>query len=132
MNKTLKINIPKGYEIDNSLSTFENIVFKPVIPKQLAEDRMREIWRSCNNVKYSSDGCRTYYKNNEPMFQQDWNNKKLYYRYSLVYKIFSDEYKMKEVDINNLVIKVLSQDLNTTGLVGVWGEWEIFCLNNPQ
>jgi hypothetical protein len=26
--KTLKINIPEGYEIDKEQSTFENIVFK--------------------------------------------------------------------------------------------------------
>ena len=29
--KHLKINIPEGYEIDQAQSTFENIVFKPVV-----------------------------------------------------------------------------------------------------
>jgi len=29
--KHLKINIPEGYEIDEAQSTFENIVFKPVV-----------------------------------------------------------------------------------------------------
>lgn len=30
--KAMKINIPKGYEIDKINSTFENIVFKPINP----------------------------------------------------------------------------------------------------
>jgi serine protease inhibitor len=86
------------------------------IVSKSAEERMTEIWRSCNNVKYSLDNCRTYFKNNEPMFQQDWINNKLYYRYSLVYIIFVKKYNMIESDINKLVIKVLSKDLNCTNL----------------
>lgn len=31
--KTMKINVPDGYEIDQETSTFENIVFKEVIKK---------------------------------------------------------------------------------------------------
>ena len=32
MNKEIKIIVPKGYEIDKELSTFEKIVFKKIIP----------------------------------------------------------------------------------------------------
>lgn len=35
--KTLKINIPKEYEIDEEKSTFQNIVFKPI-------NKVREEW----------------------------------------------------------------------------------------
>jgi hypothetical protein len=38
--KTLKINVPKGYEIDKEQSTFENIVFKEIkkdLPKSWEE-----------------------------------------------------------------------------------------------
>lgn len=121
--KNLQINIPEGYQIDEAASTFTNIVFKPLIPKKSAEERMLEIWRSCNVVRYSSDNSRTYYKDSEPMFQQDWNNKKLWYRYLLVYKIFTEEYQMNEEAINNLVIKTLSKDLNCSNLGGGWGRW---------
>lgn len=123
MNKELNIQIPEGFEINESMSTFEKIVFKPTIKLPSAEERMLEIWRSCNNVKYSSDNCRTYLKDNEPIIQQDWNTKKLYYRYSLVYRIFKFEYNMKESDINNLVLKVVSKDLNCCGLAGRGSGW---------
>lgn len=89
-------------------------------PSISAEQRMTEIWRSCNNVKYFSDGCRTYFFDKEPMFQQDWKNKKLYYRYSLVYKIFENEFKMSEKEINKLVITTLSKDLNCSSSGAVW------------
>lgn len=125
MNKELNIQIPEGFEIDKSMSTFEKIVFKPTIKLPSAEERMLEIWRSCNNVKYNSDNCRTYLKDNEPIIQQDWKNKKLYYRYFLVYKVFESEYNMKESDINNLVLKVISKDLNCIGLAA-WARWKGF------
>lgn len=133
--KELNIQIPEGFEIDESLSTFQKIVFKtkvlpPIITKISAEERMTEIWRSCNNVKYSSDNCRTYFKDKEPIFQQDWNNKKLYYRYSLVYVIFEKEYNMKEFEVNDLVIKILSKDLNTSNLGGSVGLWLVGDLTN--
>ena len=125
--KNLQINIPTGYEIDEKLSTFTNIVFKPIVLKITPEQRMLEIWKSCNIVKYSKDNYRTYFKDTEPMFQQDWKNKKLYYRYSLVYKIFEKEFQMSEKDIDNLVITILSRDLNCNGLEGgAWG-WSRVC-----
>lgn len=214
--KELKITIPEGYEIDESLSTFSNIVFKEITPlitsklsnfnvgdtvkvvdgscnwdvntseerygldelftnnakviknnlcifqpnidnlfkpliwkyadlmlefsngtkiycssemcqlaskKQTPEELMTEIWRSCNNVKYSSDNCRTYFKDNVPMIQQDWGTKRLYYSYQDIYKIFSDEYKMDESLINSLVLSIVSKDLNVKELVRVVGSW---------
>lgn len=51
------------------------------------------------------------------MFQQDWNNKKLYYNHSLVYLIFEEEYNMQKTDINQLIITVLSKDLNCNNLI---------------
>jgi hypothetical protein len=54
--KTLKINVPEGYEIDKEQSTFENIVFKEIkneLPKSWEElemvsgyyaDRMSEVY----------------------------------------------------------------------------------------
>jgi hypothetical protein len=121
--KELNIQIPEGFEIDETKSTFSKIVFKPILSKKSREARMTEIWRSCNNVKYSSDNCRTYFKDNEAMFQQDWNKEKLYYRHLYVYKVFTEEYNLSEYEINSLVIKVLSVDLNTKNLDGAngWG-----------
>ena len=118
--KNLQITIPEGYEIDESLSTFSNIVFKPVIKKESAEERMTAIWRSCNNVKYSSDNCRTYFKDNVPMIQQDWTAKKLYYNYDDIYLVFVNGYNMNDTQINNLLLSTLSKDLNVIGLGG-WG-----------
>lgn len=108
--------------LKQKVKDLENVINTPSIS---AEQRMTEIWRSCNNVKYSSDNCRTYFKDNEPMFQQDWENKKLYYRYSLVYKIFEDEFKMSEKEINKLTISILSKDLNCSSLEGGWRAVEV-------
>jgi hypothetical protein len=52
--KTLKINVPEGYEIDKEQSTFENIVFKE-IKKELPKS-----WEDLENLKgfhvgYTSD-----------------------------------------------------------------------------
>ena len=124
--KELKINPPEGYEVDTDKSTFTNIVFKEIIPKITAEQRMKEIWRSCNIIKYSTDNCRTYFKDDEPMFQQDFVNKKLYYRYKFVYQVFNKEFKMSETQISDLVILVLSKDINCLSLSrgGEWRGWE--------
>lgn len=104
--------------LKQKVKDLETVINTPV---KSAEQRMTEIWRSCNNIKYSSDNCRTYFKDNEPMFQQDWKNKKLYYRYSLVYKIFEIEFKMTETEIDKLVITTLSKDLNCSSLRGSGG-----------
>lgn len=110
--KNIKIEIPEGYEIDETNSTFTNIVFKEKEKETDYVQLMSDMWRGCNVVKYSSDGCRTYCKNDISMFQQDWNNKKLYYSYYNVYKIFDG--KLSEKEINQLVIDVLSKDINCT------------------
>lgn len=114
--------------LKQKVKDLETVINTPV---KSAEQRMTEIWRSCNNIKYSSDNCRTYFKDNEPMFQQDWRNKKLYYRYSLVYKIFEIEFKMTETEIDKLVITTLSKDLNCSSLRGRarrvgWVGWGFF------
>ena len=101
--------------LKQKVKDLETVINTPSIS---AEQKMTEIWRSCNNIKYSSDNCRTYFKDNEPMFQQDWRNKKLYYSYSLIYRIFEIEFKMTETEIDKLVITTLSKDLNCSSLRG--------------
>lgn len=114
--KNIKVEIPEGYEIDEANSSFTNIVFKEIKKEESNEELMTKIWRSCNVVKYSSDNCRTYFKDDVPMFQQDWNYKKLYYSYNNVYKLFSDTLSDKQID--KLVIDVLSKDINCKNLAG--------------
>ena len=120
--KNLQITPPEGYEIDESKSTFSNIVFKPIITKQSALQRMKEIWKMCTTFKYSSDNCRTYFMGEIPMIQQDWKNKKLYYNYTNIYLVFRNEYNLSEDDINTLVIGVVSKDLNCNNLATEVGQ----------
>ncbi len=128
MNKEINIEAPNGFEIDKSKSTFRKIVFKAIVIKQSAEERMREIWRKCNIVKYSSDNCRTYFMDNTPMIQQDWDNKRLYYNYTDIYLIFKNDYSMSENDINKLVIDIVSKDLNCNSMIGQGRmfDWVVF------
>lgn len=50
--KTLKINVPSGYEIDQEKSTFENIVFKEVV-KSIREriQTMKDIYELNNTTE---------------------------------------------------------------------------------
>jgi hypothetical protein len=43
--KTLKINVPEGYEIDKEQSTFENIVFKEI------KNELPKSWEELENLK---------------------------------------------------------------------------------
>ena len=106
--------------LKQKVKDLETVINTPSIS---AEQRMLEIWKSCNVVKYSSDNCRTYFLDKELMFQQDWRNKKLYYRYSLIYRIFENEFKMSEKEINKLVITTLSKDLNCSSLEAAGRAW---------
>ena len=57
--KTLKINVPSGYEIDQEKSTFENIVFKETI-KNIREriQTMKDVYELNNTTeKYFLSGC---------------------------------------------------------------------------
>lgn len=51
--KELKIEIPKGYEIDKENSTFERIVFKPIKKDITYEDVCNTLFK--NNVGYFMD-----------------------------------------------------------------------------
>lgn len=126
--KNLQITPPEGYEVDESKSSFTNIVFKE-IPKISAKEEMLNIWKKCNIVKYSKDNCRTYFMDNIPMIQQDWKNKKLYYNYNHIYLLFQNKYNMNEAGINNLVIEIISSDLNCNNLsaLAAWPvRWSFF------
>ena len=52
--KTLKINIPDGYEIDKKNSTFEKIVFKP-----LEKNNYPKTWEDC--IKKLNDKVKKFY-----------------------------------------------------------------------
>ena len=70
--KTLKINVPDGYEIDKEQSTFEKIVFKEIkkgLPKCWEElEKLQGFYTdSDSNVRYSSTN-RTTYNNNRNIF----------------------------------------------------------------
>ena len=53
--KKLKINIPKGYEIDKEKSTFEEIVFKKV------EDPLAKLPKTWEEYCKYTKGCPSYY-----------------------------------------------------------------------
>ena len=46
MEKSIKIDVPKGYEIDKEKSTFERIVFKPII-----EEKLPECWEDLKSIE---------------------------------------------------------------------------------
>ena len=65
--KTLKIEVPKGYEIDKEKSTFENIVFKKV-------DGVEIKWNECHNgVEIKADDEHFILKSS-PTYIMSWND----------------------------------------------------------
>lgn len=70
--KTLKIEIPKGYEIDKEKSTFENIIFKPINidPIEYIDLGLPSgtLWADTNEEGYYSyqDAIDAFGKNNLP------------------------------------------------------------------
>lgn len=70
--KALKIEIPKGYKIDEEKSTFENIVFKPITEKPTEYVDLGlpsgTLWAVDNEDGYYSyqDAINTFGKNNLP------------------------------------------------------------------
>ena len=45
MEKSIKIEIPEGYEIDKAKSTFENIIFKVI------NEKLPKTWEELNSIK---------------------------------------------------------------------------------
>ena len=58
--KKLKINIPKGYEIDRENSTFEEIVFKKV------EDPLAKLPKTWEEYCKQTVGCKSYFHTRYP------------------------------------------------------------------
>lgn len=59
---TLKINVPEGFEIDKDKSTFEEIVFKPIVKE------LPKTWEDLGNIKgwYVSNNKVLEYSSNPP------------------------------------------------------------------
>ena len=70
--KTLKIKIPKGYEIDREKSTFENIVFKKV------DEVIIKLYKCRNGVEIKADG-EHFILDGNPNYNMTWNNAMRFY-----------------------------------------------------
>ena len=99
--KTLKIEIPDGYQIDKEKSTFENIVFKKV-------DEVVIKWNKCrNSVEIKADG-EHFILDGNPVFYMTWNDAIRFYgnlqfwklptikQLQVVYKYFDEINKVIE------------------------------------
>ena len=70
--KTLKIEIPNGYEIDKEKSTFENIVFKKV------DDIIIKWNKNYNGVEINADG-EHFILDGNPSYCMAWNEAMHFY-----------------------------------------------------
>lgn len=71
--KTLKIEIPNGYEIDKENSTFENIVFKKV------DDVIIKWNQKYNGVEIKADG-EHFMLDANPSYYMNWSGAMRFYR----------------------------------------------------
>lgn len=94
-------------------------------PSQTAREWLQEKWNvAIENNGLSYDNCRTYYnsphkKGDEWLFQQDWENKKLYYSYYHIHLILNSRYGTESVEIDKLVMEVVGKDVNCNGLTPI-------------
>ena len=70
--KILKINVPKGYEIDKENSTFENIVFKKV------DDIVIKWNKKYNGIEIKADG-EHFILDANPSYCMAWNEAMRFY-----------------------------------------------------
>lgn len=78
--KTLKIEIPNGYEIDKEKSTFENIVFKKVDEVVIKWDKSR------NGVEIKADG-EQFLLSGSPNYNMTWTEAMRFYSEVQFYKL---------------------------------------------
>lgn len=71
--KSVKIDIPEGYEVDKEKSTFENIVFKKV------DDVVLKWNKSFNTVEIKAEGEYFMLNAGSPSFYCTWNEAVKYY-----------------------------------------------------
>ena len=76
MEKTLKINVPEGYEIDREKSTFENIVFKK------KDDTIR--WNATTySVEIKADGEHFMVDASRPSYYCSWDDAMRFHQSSI-------------------------------------------------
>ena len=73
MEKTLKINVPDGYMIDEEKSTFENIVFKKI------DDTVIKWNKQYGSVDIIADGEKFRIDAMHPSFYCSWDDAKKYF-----------------------------------------------------
>jgi hypothetical protein len=120
-NKSIKINVPEGFEIDKDKSTFDEIIFKP---KQSFEKDMSDFLFNIINgstmIMTEKDEV-TYYKDNEWILQQDFKKDNLWVRYSLIWVIFEKKYSLNNQQISDFIKGWVETNLNWKGLTpGCW------------
>lgn len=97
---TLKIEIPKGYEIDREKSTFENIVFKKA-------DEVVIKWDKCRNgVEIKANG-EHFILDGNPNYNMTWNDAMRFYGNLQFWKLPTIE-QLQVIDkyfdeINNII-----------------------------
>ena len=96
MEKTLKINAPKGYEIDKEKSTFDNIVFK----KSPLQEMVSIKWNNWyNGVEIHADG-EHFVVSGRPSYAMNWNDAKRYF--------IGDTWKLPTINQLKIIYKYLN------------------------
>ena len=75
MEKTLKINVPEGYEIDKEKSTFDNIVFKKLPLQEMVSIKWNNWY---NGVEIKADG-EYFVVAGKPSYTMNWDDAKRYF-----------------------------------------------------
>lgn len=120
--KTLKIEIPKGYEIDREKSTFENIVFKKVV---IRWNKYRD------SVEIKTDD-EHFILDSNPSYFMDWNDAMRFYdnlqfwklptveQLKIIHKYFNEINKVIEENGGFRLLKGFYWSIIETSESGAW------------
>ena len=80
-------------------------------PKQTAKEFLLEILSKPFEVKVTREYI-TFYQEGEWMFQQDLKNKRLWTKYSIVWRVLEEKFLMSCTGIQSIVKEVVGEALN--------------------
>lgn len=114
--KNLKIEVPKGYEIDKEKSTFDNIVFKESNTKADKEKLFLELFQ---NLTMKSDIDRypnsVFYFRGDELFLEI-EKSYLWVSYKHIWTIFEREFSMNYTEIQSFIQSMVEKHFNWKGL----------------
>ena len=103
-------------EIKNRVKELEKIINAPEVDKNKEmSDFLFETFNKCEQ-RFTGEKEFTFYKGEEWIYQQNYKNGYLWVRYSFVWKVFEEKYKLNYQQIKNFIASWVESNTEWKGL----------------